>query len=179
MNKTSQQRRGSDRQSKNSINPPQIELSLPDNIINTNISPNEFINSLYQSLEILPEIPYPISNYEPQRPANNVPSEYPKIPFQRIIQPDFFRKFDISTLFYIFFYFPGTAQQYLSGKELISRGWTYHTAYQTWFIRISEPKEINSNYEIADYEYFDYKTSKSWCIRKRIDFKFEYIYLEN
>ena len=90
----------------------------------------------------------------------------------KLLQPESLRKYDLSTLFFIFFFFAGTPQQYFAGQELKSRDWVYNTKFQTWFHRISEPTEKTSTYEVAKFEYFDH--SESWVIRESPSFKFEY-----
>lgn len=88
-----------------------------------------------------------------------------------------YEKFDMDTLFFIFYYQQGTYQQYLAAKELKRQYWRYHKKYLTWFQRHEEPTEITPEYEQGTYVYFDYETG--WCQRKKSEFKFEYKYLED
>jgi CCR4-NOT transcription complex subunit 3 len=154
-----------------------VDLQSPDQLLQTEIPMHEFSNALFASLDTLPDVPHTFCKYEPQNPIET-PSEYPQEPNQRILQPEFFRRFDLSTLFYIFFYFPGTPQQLFASKELKARGWRFHSRFQTWFRRISEPKNVTKESETADFDYFDHTSANGWCIRRRNDFKFEYDFLD-
>lgn len=149
----------------------------------------EFSRSIYNSLKNLPELPMQNYKYEPQACTEETLSRnetgekkdefdfFPKEINHYLLQREFFSKYDLSTLLYIFFYFPGSPLQVFAAKELEMRGWKYHTKFQTWFKRVSKPKEVNDKYEVADYDYFDYKTCRSWCIRRRNNFSIEHEYL--
>lgn len=106
--------------------------------------------------------------------------------------PALFSQIDVETLFYVFYYLPGTYQQYatslfyatgglitlhryLAAKELKRQSWRFHVKYLTWFQRHSEPQAITEEYEQGVYVYFDWEGS--WCQRKKSDFRFEYRYL--
>lgn len=150
-----------------------IELQQPDQLLQTEIPVHEFSNALFASLDTLPDVPQVFCNYEPQTSVQTLP-EYPQEPNQKILQPEFFRRFDLSTLLYIFFYFPGTSQQLFAAKELKARGWRYHAKFQTWFKRVSQPKTVTKEYEIADYDYFDHSSAENWYIRRRTNFQFDF-----
>jgi len=77
--------------------------------------------------------------------------------------------------FWVFYYLPGTYQQFLAAKELKRQSWRFHVKYLTWFQRHSEPQAITEEYEQGVYVYFDWEGS--WCQRKKSDFRFEYRYL--
>ncbi|KAI8988957.1 Not1 N-terminal domain, CCR4-Not complex component-domain-containing protein [Pilobolus umbonatus] len=113
--------------------------------------------------------------YQPRTPYNT-PSYYPQQPLAIFDNPDLFDKFDMDTLFYIFYYQQGTYQQYLAAKELKKQSWRFHKKYLTWFQRHEEPKIITEEYEEGTYIYFDYENA--WCQRKKAGFRFEYRYLE-
>jgi CCR4-NOT transcription complex subunit 3 len=101
-----------------------VEVSAPD------IPAQEFAHALYSVLDLIPDVPYDIDDYKPQNPVET-PKSYPPMPNMKLLQPEFFRRCDASTLFYIFFYFPGTPQQCFAGRELRQRGWRFHMKYQT------------------------------------------------
>eukprot|EP01134_Creolimax_fragrantissima_P000444 CFRG0444T1 len=88
-----------------------------------------------------------------------------------------YEKLEPDTLFFIFYFQPGTYQQYLAARELKKQSWRFHKRYSTWFQRHEEPKSITEEYEQGTYVYFDYETG--WCQRKKTDFTFEYRYLED
>ncbi|KAI8810534.1 Not1 N-terminal domain, CCR4-Not complex component-domain-containing protein [Cladochytrium replicatum] len=113
----------------------------------------------------MPKNPYPI------------PSYYPQHPMPQYENPMLFEKFDIDTLFFIFYYQQGTFQQYLAARELKRQSWRFHKKYLTWFQRHEEPKAITDEYEQGTYIYFDYEGA--WCQRKKCEFRFEYRYLED
>ncbi|KAG2229810.1 Not1 N-terminal domain, CCR4-Not complex component-domain-containing protein [Thamnidium elegans] len=113
--------------------------------------------------------------YQPRNPFNT-PNYYPQQPLAIFDNPVLFDKFDMDTLFYIFYYQQGTYQQYLAAKELKKQSWRFHKKYLTWFQRHEEPKIITDDYEQGTYIYFDYEGA--WCQRKKTEFRFEYRFLE-
>ncbi|KAH7888032.1 Not1 N-terminal domain, CCR4-Not complex component-domain-containing protein [Phlebopus sp. FC_14] len=112
--------------------------------------------------------------YVPRHPFNTA-SFYPQVPNHILTTPGLFSQIDVETLFYVFYYLPGTYQQYLAAKELKRQSWRFHVKYLTWFQRHSEPQAITEEYEQGVYVYFDWEGS--WCQRKKSDFRFEYRYL--
>ncbi|PCH41617.1 hypothetical protein WOLCODRAFT_143676 [Wolfiporia cocos MD-104 SS10] len=112
--------------------------------------------------------------YVPRNPVQT-PSYYPQTPNPVLNTAGIFSQLDLETLFYVFYYHPGTYQQYLAAKELKRQSWRFHVKYLTWFQRHSEPQAITEEYEQGVYVYFDWEGS--WCQRKKSDFRFEYRYL--
>ncbi|PAV21145.1 CCR4-NOT transcription complex [Pyrrhoderma noxium] len=112
--------------------------------------------------------------YVPKNP-HPTPHYYPQTVNPLLSTPSLFANLDIETLFYVFYYLPGTYQQYLAAKELKRQSWRFHVKYLTWFQRHSEPQAITDEYEQGVYVYFDWEGS--WCQRKKSDFRFEYRYL--
>jgi len=112
--------------------------------------------------------------YVPRNPFTT-PSFYPQTPNPMLSTPAIFSQLDVETLFYVFYYLPGTYQQFLAAKELKRQSWRFHVKYLTWFQRHSEPQAITEEYEQGVYVYFDWEGS--WCQRKKADFRFEYRYL--
>ncbi|KAG5650364.1 hypothetical protein H0H81_012490 [Sphagnurus paluster] len=100
---------------------------------------------------------------------------YPQTPHPALSTPAIFSQLDVETLFYVFYFLPGTYQQFLAAKELKRQSWRFHVKYLTWFQRHSEPQAITEEYEQGVYVYFDWEGS--WCQRKKSDFRFEYRYL--
>lgn len=84
---------------------------------------------------------------------------------------------DINTLFYIFYYFPGTPIQFLAATELKERSWRFHKKFSTWFQRYSQPSVVTKEHETGSYIYFDFENS--WCQRRKNEFKFEYKFLDD
>lgn len=103
------------------------------------------------------------------------PGYYPQQPNPILSTAGLFTQLDVETLFYVFYYHPGTYLQYLAAKELKRQSWRFHVKYLTWFQRHSEPQAITEEYEQGVYVYFDWEGS--WCQRKKSDFRFEYRYL--
>jgi CCR4-NOT transcription complex subunit 3 len=99
---------------------------------------------------------------------------YPQAANQRLLQPEFFRNYDLSTLFYNFCYRPGKLAQLFSANELKRRGWVFHRARHLWFRRIGEPIEVTETYEVANYECFEVEGADSWDVRPRQSFLFEF-----
>ncbi|KAK9765466.1 general negative regulator of transcription subunit 5 [Basidiobolus ranarum] len=114
--------------------------------------------------------------YSPKNPAST-PSYYPQTVMPVLNNPAFYERFDLDTLFFIFYYQQGTYQQYLAARELKKQSWRFHKKYLTWFQRHEEPKAITEDYEQGTYIYFDYEGA--WCQRKKTEFRFEYRYLED
>ncbi|CAG8660711.1 8683_t:CDS:10, partial [Gigaspora rosea] len=121
------------------------------------------------SLQYVPE------SLDAERPKHYVPrnpyhtsSYYPQTPPPIFDNPALFEKFDIDTLFFIFYYQQGTYQQYLAARELKKQSWRFHKKYLTWFQRHEEPKAITDEYEQGTYIYFDYEGA--WCQRKKTEF---------
>ncbi|CAG8802590.1 17847_t:CDS:2, partial [Dentiscutata erythropus] len=121
------------------------------------------------SLQYVPE------SIDAERPKHYVPrnpyhtsSYYPQTPPPIFDNPALFEKFDIDTLFFIFYYQQGTYQQYLAARELKKQSWRFHKKYLTWFQRHEEPKAITDEYEQGTYIYFDYEGA--WCQRKKTEF---------
>ncbi|KAF8665601.1 hypothetical protein AX16_000058 [Volvariella volvacea WC 439] len=112
--------------------------------------------------------------YAPRQPFQTA-QYYPQQPLPLLSTPAFFSQLDLETLFYVFYFQPGTYQQYLAAKELKRQSWRFHVKYLTWFQRHSEPQAITEEYEQGVYVYFDWEGS--WCQRKKSDFRFEYRYL--
>ncbi|KAA1465970.1 hypothetical protein DENSPDRAFT_830686 [Dentipellis sp. KUC8613] len=112
--------------------------------------------------------------YVPRNPYQT-PSYYPQTTNPILSSPGLFAQLDVETLFYVFYFLPGTYQQYLAAKELKRQSWRFHVKYLTWFQRHSEPQAITDEYEQGVYVYFDWEGS--WCQRKKSDFRFEYRYL--
>ncbi|KAK7060194.1 general negative regulator of transcription subunit 5 [Paramarasmius palmivorus] len=112
--------------------------------------------------------------YVPRHPYTT-PAYYPQTPNPLLSTPAIFSQLDVETLFYVFYYLPGTYQQFLAARELKRQSWRFHIKYLTWFQRHSEPQAITEEYEQGVYVYFDWEGS--WCQRKKSDFRFEYRYL--
>ncbi|KAF8974742.1 Not1 N-terminal domain, CCR4-Not complex component-domain-containing protein [Flammula alnicola] len=112
--------------------------------------------------------------YVPRNPFQTAPY-YPQTPLPLLQTPGIFTQLDVETLFWVFYYLPGTYQQFLAAKELKRQSWRFHVKYLTWFQRHSEPQAITEEYEQGVYVYFDWEGS--WCQRKKSDFRFEYRYL--
>ena len=143
------------------------DVRSPENLMQSELTQQDFVHALHSTVDLIPDPPY----LEPE--ARDPETGFPTSPNMKLLQPDFFRSYDLSTLCFIFFFQRGTPQQYFAAKELRRRNWVYHIRYQTWFRRISEPVEKTDEYEVAKYEYFDHG-SEGWFVRKRPAFKFEY-----
>ncbi|KAI5480621.1 hypothetical protein MNV49_000317 [Pseudohyphozyma bogoriensis] len=114
--------------------------------------------------------------YVPRNPFAT-PAYYPHEPSGQFANPALFSKFDVDTLFYIFYYCQGTYLQYLAASELKKQSWRFHKQYLTWFQRANEPQQITEEFEQGVYLYFDWEGS--WCQRRKSDFRFEYRYLSS
>lgn len=139
-------------------------------------------NQLRRRIEIensILNMPY-FKEIEPKYPivkSSKVPSFFPRHPFMHFNNPNFYKKFDLDTLFFIFYYFKGNIQQTYAAIKLKHYAWRFHLKYKMWFQRLDEPKLITSEYEKGEFLFFDYETS--WNFMKKNDFVFEYFYLEH
>ncbi|KAJ5162120.1 CCR4-NOT transcription complex subunit 3 [Penicillium capsulatum] len=117
-------------------------------------------------------------HYKPRSPYNT-PLYYPQEPLAIFDDPRLYEtgRIDTDTLFYLFYYQPGSYQQYLAAKALKNQSWRFHKQYQTWFQRHEEPKNITEEFEQGTYRFFDYEST--WMNRRKADFKFVYKYLED
>ncbi|KAJ3495678.1 hypothetical protein NLG97_g3221 [Lecanicillium saksenae] len=116
-------------------------------------------------------------SYRPENPVSQGASSFPRTPLPIFEDPRLYQRIDPDTLFYVFYYKQGTAQQYLAAKALKDQSWRFHKQYQTWFQRHEEPKSITEEYEQGTYRFFDYEST--WMNRRKADFKFAYKFLED
>ncbi|KAH6986212.1 Not1 N-terminal domain, CCR4-Not complex component-domain-containing protein [Ilyonectria sp. MPI-CAGE-AT-0026] len=115
--------------------------------------------------------------YRPDAPVPPTGSGFPRDPLPIFDDPRLYSRIDPDTLFYVFYYKQGTAQQYLAAKALKDQSWRFHKQYQTWFQRHEEPKNITEDFEQGTYRFFDYEST--WMNRRKADFKFAYKFLED
>ncbi|XP_043695044.1 probable NOT transcription complex subunit VIP2 isoform X2 [Telopea speciosissima] len=92
-------------------------------------------------------------------PEYNVPECYYAKPPPALHQ-GYFSKFQLETLFYIFYSMPKDEAQLYAAKELNNRGWFYHREHRLWFIRVAnmEPLVKTNTYERGSYICFDPNT---------------------
>lgn len=57
--------------------------------------------------------------YVPRNPIQT-PAYYPQVPNPILSSPGIFSQLDVETLFYVFYYHPGTYQQYVHTRVLFS-----------------------------------------------------------
>ncbi|KAK1357355.1 putative NOT transcription complex subunit VIP2 [Heracleum sosnowskyi] len=72
----------------------------------------------------------------------------------------YFTKFQLDTLFYIFYSMPKEEAQLYAANELHNRGWFYHREQRRWFMRAAnmEPLVKTNTYERGSYISFDPNT---------------------
>lgn len=89
-----------------------------------------------------------------------------------------FQKFNIETLFYIFYSMPQDVLQLVAAQELYNREWRYHKGLQLWLTRVpnTEPTAKTPTYEKGSYYYFDVST---WQKVQKDGFLLEYAQLED
>ena len=97
--------------------------------------------------------------YRPDLPVPPSLSGFPRDPLPIFENPQLYSRIDPDTLFYVFYYKQGTAQQYLAAKALKEQSWRFHKQYQTWFQRHEEPKNITEDFEQGTYRFFDYEST--------------------
>eukprot|EP00252_Welwitschia_mirabilis_P013022 TRINITY_DN2877_c0_g1_i1.p1 TRINITY_DN2877_c0_g1~~TRINITY_DN2877_c0_g1_i1.p1 ORF type:complete len:451 (+),score=97.73 TRINITY_DN2877_c0_g1_i1:159-1355(+) len=94
------------------------------------------------------------------------------------LQQGHFSKFQMETLFYIFYSMPNEEAQLYAANELYNRGWFYHREKQLWFMRVPnlEPLVKTSTHERGSYLYFDPNT---WETHRKDNFVVAYEMIEN
>ncbi|KAI3742470.1 hypothetical protein L1987_60153 [Smallanthus sonchifolius] len=77
-----------------------------------------------------------------------------------ILNQGYFSKFQLNTLFYIFYSMPKDEAQLYAANELYNRGWFYHRDHRLWFMRAAnmEPLVKTNTYERGSYVCFDPNT---------------------
>jgi CCR4-NOT transcription complex subunit 3 len=145
-------------------------LKSLESLLQTDFCSQEFSHALSSGIPFIPDPPY---DFQPPDPNSDLPPGFPQFPMTRLLQPEFFKKLDESTLFYIFFNYRGKAKQFWAAEELKRREWRFHRKYETWFHRLSEPSEKTADYEVGKFEYFDHETREGWCTRLSSSFRFE------
>jgi CCR4-NOT transcription complex subunit 3 len=116
-------------------------------------------------------------SYRPEVPVPPTGSNFPREPLALFDDQRWYSRVDPDTLFYVFYYRQGSAQQYMAAKALKDQSWRFHKQYQTWFQRHEEPKTITEDFEQGTYRFFDYEST--WMNRRKADFKFVYKHLED
>lgn len=150
----------------------QFALLLPQLVPSANPAGTPFLNSMRHVLH------YNSLNCNHIRGEKaDVPLHFPRTASILLHSPEFYQKLDMDTLFFIFYFHPGTSSQYYAAKELKNYSWRYHTKYMAWFQRLEEPAVITEEYEQGTYIFFDYEVS--WSSRKKENFRFDYKYLED
>lgn len=152
-----------------------FDIKSTESFTQTELTSQDLGHALTSTMKFVPDPPYDMQD---QTGSDNTESThgYPQYPNMQLTRPEFFKNYDLSTLFFIFFYSPGTPQQFFAGKELKKREWMFNTRYQTWFHRVGEPTEKTATHEVGQFEYWDHDSNDGWCIRSR-SFKFEYEHL--
>ncbi|KAL6341478.1 hypothetical protein AAG906_032597 [Vitis piasezkii] len=89
----------------------------------------------------------------------------------------YFLKFQVETLFYIFYSMPKDEAQLYAANELYNRGWFFHREHRLWFIRVAnmEPLVKTNTYERGSYLCFDPNT---WESVRKDNFVLHYELLE-
>ncbi|MES1923204.1 general negative regulator of transcription subunit 5, partial [Bonamia ostreae] len=75
--------------------------------------------------------------YQPKNPCET-PDFFPKECYHRRTLKEF-RKLDIETFFFIFYFQQGTIEQNFAAKILKGNSWRFHKHFLTWFQRSKEP----------------------------------------
>ncbi|KAL2541149.1 NOT2/NOT3/NOT5 family [Abeliophyllum distichum] len=89
----------------------------------------------------------------------------------------YFSKFQLDTLFYIFYSMPKDEAQLYAANELYNRGWFYHREHRLWFMRNAnmEPLVKMNAYERGSYICFDPNT---WETVRKDNFVLHYDMVE-
>ncbi|CAK0780069.1 hypothetical protein CVIRNUC_004928 [Coccomyxa viridis] len=113
-----------------------LHLNSPENVYSTFASP-------WAEQPLKPE------------PEFLVPDCYRHSPAR--LQPGYLSKFQVDTLFYIFYSMPNDEAQVLAADELRSRGWLFHKEFKLWLSKVPglTPVQIDERMERGSYTVFD------------------------
>lgn len=131
-------------------------------------------SDVMKALEYIPDVPFAL-NYQTNQHMNL--DGFPKIPYFKLMVPEFFQNYDVHTLLYIFFYFPSTPQQFFAAEQLKKLGWHYYSSHKTWYHRIGEPESTNQRFETGRYEYLDH-SENHWQIKQKGPIELDLNYLD-
>ncbi|KAL4448046.1 hypothetical protein ABPG75_005265 [Micractinium tetrahymenae] len=129
-----------------------------------------------------------------QRPVVT-PASYPNQVHPSLRREETFKKLSAETCFYAFYFQQGSRQQLFAANALKGQGWRFHSQFQAWFARQSQPRVVTETHEQGPLIYFDSLLHNvtppssglvpqapvwsGWCPRvSRPDFIFEYKFME-
>jgi CCR4-NOT transcription complex subunit 3 len=110
----------------------------------------------------------------------SVPASYPSTqPLALVRDPSIYERFDGETLFFAFYYQPGTYNQHLAARALKKKNWRFNKQHNAWFQRLKEPLFVTAEHEQGSYIWFDYHMihedgTRGWRPRVKENFVFEY-----
>ena len=87
-----------------------------------------------------------------------------------------FQKFQLETLFYIFYSMPRDVLQLAAAQELHNRDWWYHKEVKQWMQRITDPTVNMPSFERGSYMFWN---PEKWQKERRDDFVLVYDQLED
>ena len=89
-----------------------------------------------------------------------------------------FQKFQLETLFYVFYSMPRDVLQLAAAQELHNRDWWYHKELKQWMMRVpsTEPSIKAAHYERGSYVFFN---PEKWAKDRKDDFVLVYDQLED
>lgn len=96
----------------------------------------------------------PDRGWRPFHPAIT-PASYPTQVHPALENETVFKSFPQDTLFFAFYFHPGSRQQGLAAKALKSQGWRFHTGMKTWFARTGQPTNATATYEEGALAYWE------------------------
>lgn len=114
--------------------------------------------------------------FVPRNPARAVLPFFPLTPPVALDKPNFYGELTLDTLMFIFYYQPGTPQQYYAARELKRQSWRFHREHQCWLQRVGEPKATAAEFETGTYRIFSPET---WTSQSRNDLTIEYRWLDD
>lgn len=132
-------------------------LFSPEKLSHTDLSPQDFGYALTSSLKYIPGVPLEI-DLSDDLTIDSV-NNYPKTPNVKLLEKEFFKKFDDLTLFYIFLCNSGTPQQNFAYNELQNREWTYNESIKTWFKKDDSNKEKNLYFDYGEERWDIYESN--------------------
>jgi CCR4-NOT transcription complex subunit 3 len=104
---------------------------------------------------------------------------FPTQPPTSLEDPRLYERMGAEALFFAFYFLQSSTAQLNAAVELQRCGWRFHKRFNTWFARLSAPRQMTEEYETGMYAYFDFHPehpddSGGFCQRVKENLTLEY-----
>jgi CCR4-NOT transcription complex subunit 2 len=88
-----------------------------------------------------------------------------------------FQKFNLHTLFYVFYSMPRDVLQLAAAQELHNREWWFHKGEKLWMSRVPDSEHMKTKeLEKGSYNFFN---PTKWAVERRDEYVLHYIHMED